>query len=103
VRAGFANWPSPRAAHTQLQTLSPPLLTRRRCQSNKNHTDLPWGERELTRRACAKLYPRLLREVARVLRPDGRALLLTKARRRPLALAGRRENKESHIRIPLKP
>jgi hypothetical protein len=47
-------------------------------QLKNNKTDLPWGERELTRRACARLYPRLLREVARVLRPDGRALLLTK-------------------------
>ena len=86
------------APPSQLHTLAPPLLAR--CRHPQTSADLPWGERELTRRACAKLYPRLLREVARVLRPNGRALLLTKVWQRPLALAGYRENKESHLLIP---
>lgn len=40
--------------------------------------DLPWGQRELNFRACQKLYPALLRQIIRVLRPgSGTALLIT--------------------------
>ena len=38
--------------------------------------DLPFGKAHLDHRSCARLYPRVLRELARVLRVGGRAVLL---------------------------
>ena len=39
-------------------------------------TDLPWGVRELTNKAVAALYPRLLRALAAAMRPGSYAVLL---------------------------
>jgi SAM-dependent methyltransferase len=38
--------------------------------------DLPFGKAHLDHRSCARLYPRVLRELARILRVGGRAVLL---------------------------
>lgn len=44
---------------------------------NKVITDLPWGRRENSHTQNARLYPRLLKEIARVLKFNGSAYLLT--------------------------
>ena len=49
-------------------------------------TDLPWGVRELTNKAVAVLYPRLLRTLAAAMRPGGYAILLC-GNRKQLSIA----------------
>ena len=43
--------------------------------------DLPWGKRENSHVYNCKLYPRLIREIIRLLRVNGRALLITGERK----------------------
>ncbi|KAG0307796.1 THUMP domain-containing protein 3 [Dissophora globulifera] len=44
-------------------------------------SDLPWGQRESSHRMNCKLYPKLVREVIRLLRVGGRAVLVTGERK----------------------
>ncbi|KAG0323069.1 THUMP domain-containing protein 3, partial [Dissophora globulifera] len=44
-------------------------------------SDLPWGQRESSHRMNCKLYPKLVREVTRLLRVGGRAVLVTGERK----------------------
>ncbi|KAF9543583.1 THUMP domain-containing protein 3 [Mortierella hygrophila] len=44
-------------------------------------SDLPWGKREFSHVYNCKLYPRLIREIIRLLRVNGRALLITGERK----------------------
>ncbi|ORZ14257.1 S-adenosyl-L-methionine-dependent methyltransferase [Lobosporangium transversale] len=44
-------------------------------------SDLPWGQRENSHVYNCKLYPRMLREMIRVLKTNGRALLITGERK----------------------
>ncbi|KAG0322739.1 THUMP domain-containing protein 3 [Linnemannia gamsii] len=44
-------------------------------------TDLPWGKRENSHVYNCKLYPRLIREIIRLLRVNGRAVLITGERK----------------------
>ncbi|OAQ31137.1 S-adenosyl-L-methionine-dependent methyltransferase [Linnemannia elongata AG-77] len=44
-------------------------------------SDLPWGKRENSHVYNCKLYPRLIREIIRLLRVNGRALLITGERK----------------------
>eukprot|EP00445_Apocalathium_hangoei_P079380 CAMPEP_0204193270 /NCGR_PEP_ID=MMETSP0361-20130328/61530_1 /ASSEMBLY_ACC=CAM_ASM_000343 /TAXON_ID=268821 /ORGANISM="Scrippsiella Hangoei, Strain SHTV-5" /LENGTH=400 /DNA_ID=CAMNT_0051154453 /DNA_START=26 /DNA_END=1225 /DNA_ORIENTATION=- len=53
-------------------------------------SDLPFGRQHGTVEGNAELYPRLLKEAARVLRPDGRAVLLTGEESSHLLSAGAR-------------
>ena len=43
--------------------------------------NMPWGRRVGSHRGNRRLYPKFLREAARVLRPGGRAVLLTQEKR----------------------
>lgn len=54
--------------------------------SSHTVTDLPWGVRELTNKAVAALYPRLLRTLAAAMRPGGFAILLC-GNRKQLSIA----------------
>ncbi|KAI8602791.1 S-adenosyl-L-methionine-dependent methyltransferase [Dissophora ornata] len=44
-------------------------------------SDLPWGQRESTHKTNCKLYPKLVKEVIRMLRVNGRAVLVTGERK----------------------
>ncbi|KAF9932688.1 THUMP domain-containing protein 3 [Linnemannia zychae] len=44
-------------------------------------TNLPWGKRENSHVYNCKLYPRLMREIIRLLKVDGRAVLITGERK----------------------
>ncbi|KAF9428940.1 THUMP domain-containing protein 3 [Podila epigama] len=44
-------------------------------------SDLPWGQRESSHLANCKMYPRLVKEVVRLLRVGGRAILVTGERK----------------------
>lgn len=57
--------------------------------------NLPWGRIVANPRINRRLYPRLLAEIARVLRPGGRALLLTSERN----LAQKALNGEPNLRL----
>ncbi|KAF8979801.1 THUMP domain-containing protein 3 [Entomortierella lignicola] len=44
-------------------------------------SDLPWGQRESSHLSNCKLYPKLIKEIIRILKVDGRALLVTGERK----------------------
>ncbi|KAG0046059.1 THUMP domain-containing protein 3 [Gryganskiella cystojenkinii] len=44
-------------------------------------SDLPWGQRESSHLSNCKLYPRLIKEIIRMLRTNGRAVLVTGERK----------------------
>lgn len=63
--------------------------------------NLPWGRRIGSHRANRHLYPGFLRELARILRPCGRAVLLTQEKRLLTGLASRSPRLHIVNRMPL--